>query len=91
MVGNKYQVLIFGIYTPYTCGVVPFGFDAVDNEGKKFLKENEVQTAAITEILKLREDGLSYKRIAKAVNENHKTKLSHMGVKRVLMRYPEKA
>lgn len=75
----------------YTGGVIPFGFDVVENEGKKFLKVNEAQTAAITDILKLRDEGLSYKRIAKAVNENHKTKLSHMGVKRVLGRYPEKA
>ena len=73
----------------YIGGVVPFGFDVVENEGKKFLKENIEQTKAITEILRLREEGLSYKKIAKAVNSEFKNKLSHMGVKRVLMRYPE--
>ena len=71
----------------YTGGVVPFGFDVAENEGKKFLKENPDQTKAINEILQLREDGLSYKKIAKEVNKNHKTKLSHMGIKRVLTRY----
>lgn len=73
----------------YTGGVVPFGFDVIENEGKKFLKENAEQTKIINDILRLREDGLSYKKIAKAVNESHKAKLSHMGIKRVLMRYPE--
>ncbi len=71
----------------YTGGVIPFGFDVIENEGKKFLKENHEQMKVITEILKLREEGLSYKKIAKAVNESHKTKLSHMGVKRLLIRY----
>ena len=28
-------------------------------------------------------------RIAKDVNEHHKSRLSHMGIKRVLMWYPE--
>lgn len=71
-----------------TGGVIPFGFDVIENEGKKFLKENEAQTVAITEILKLREEGLSYKKIAKTVNKEYGLKLSHMGIKRVLMRYP---
>ena len=70
----------------YTGGVVPYGFDVIENEGKKYLKENPEQAKIITEILKLRDDGLSYKKIAKAVKAN----LSHMGIKRVLMRYPNK-
>lgn len=70
----------------YTGGVIPFGFDVVENEGKKFLKENPDQMLVITEVLKLREEGLSYKKIAKAVNGSHQTELSHMGVKRILIR-----
>ena len=74
----------------YAGGVVPFGFDVVENEGQKFLRENPEQSKVIEKILSLREDGLSYKKIAKAVNTESKTKLSHMGIKRVLMRYPVK-
>ena len=46
----------------YTGGIVPFGFDVIENEGKKFLKEDEAQTTAITEILELRNEGLLIKR-----------------------------
>lgn len=73
----------------YTGGVVPFGYDVVENEDKKFLKENPEQIKAVNDILQLREDGLSYKKIAKAVNGKYKTKLSHMGVKRVILRHPQ--
>lgn len=70
----------------YTGGVVPFGFDVIESEGKKLLHENPAQMLTITEIHRLREEGMSYKKIAKAVNENRKTQLSHMGVKRILLR-----
>lgn len=68
----------------YTGGAVPFGFDVIENEGKKFLKENSEQAKIITEINRLREDGLSYKKIAKSVNKSYGVSLSHMGIKRVL-------
>lgn len=71
----------------YTGGVVPFGFDVIKNEGKKFLKESPRQQLVITEVLNLREEGLSYKKIAKSINKSHQIKMSHMGIKRVLMRF----
>jgi len=70
----------------YTGGVVPFGYDVIENEGKKFLQENPEQIKIITEINKLREDGFSYKKIAKAVNKDYGINLSHMGIKRVIGR-----
>lgn len=72
----------------YTGGVLPFGFDVVESEGKKFLKANPEQMKVVLEVLKLRADGLSYKKIAKAVNGSHQTKLSHMGIKRISQRQP---
>ena len=71
----------------YTGGIIPFGFDVVEHGGKKFLKENEEQRKIINEICKLRNEGISYKKIAKVVNEEYSAKLSHMGVKRMLGRY----
>ncbi len=70
----------------YTGGLIPFGFDIVESDGKKYLKENAEQVKIITEIFKLRDEGLSYKKIAKSINEAFSTKLSHMGIKRVLGR-----
>lgn len=66
--------------------MIPFGFDVIQHEGKKYLQENPEQTKVITDIIKNREDGLSYKKIAKLVNQEYGTKLSHMGVKRVIGR-----
>lgn len=72
----------------YTGGVIPFGFDVITHEGKKYLKENEDKSKVINEILKLRDEGLSYKKVAKQIKIRHQTELSHMGIKRVLMRFP---
>lgn len=70
----------------YTGGVVPFGYEVVESEGKKFLKESPAHMKVIADVLGLREEGVSYKKIANAVNASNKTKLSHMGIKRILQR-----
>lgn len=72
----------------YLGGKVPFGYrvQLIETEQGiiKQLIEDTMEQQLIVKMKELRQKGLSYKRIAKYVETEFKTNLSHMGVKRVL-------
>lgn len=66
----------------YLGGPVPFGWQV---SRKGFLEENGEQQKIIARIRKLRDQRWSYREISKTLRSEHEVKLSHEGVRRILI------
>lgn len=72
----------------YLGGPVPFGW-LVGEDGK--LQQDSRQQNLILEMIRLKADRWSYRDIAKKMQEEQGLKLSHEGIRRILLKNPEKA
>ncbi len=71
----------------YLGGPIGFGWQ-IDGEG--FIIENPEEQRIIKEIMKLRQDRWSYREISKILGDRHGIRLSHEGIRKLLMNYEKK-
>ena len=68
----------------YLGGPVPYGWMVTQVEDKQYLIKNKEQQKVIKIMKKLRDEGLSYRKISKELEEKHNVLLSHSGVSLIL-------
>lgn len=71
----------------YLGGPVPFGWQ-VDEDGR--LREDAEQQKLVEKMSRLKHDRWSYRDIARKLREEHGLKLSHEGIRRILLKNERK-